>query len=73
MNCLKWFLVAGQIVAREEVKRMQVSEMIRVSNYCLKIYTYGTVHSGWWVKPCSENNSTLLKSMTKNPTQQSHA
>jgi hypothetical protein len=31
--------------------------MKTVSNCWLKIDTYDTVHSGWWVKPFSENNT----------------
>jgi hypothetical protein len=65
MKCFKGFFIVGKIVTRKEDKRMQVSEMISVSNYWLKIDTYGTVHSGWWVQPFSENNSTLLNSNVK--------
>jgi hypothetical protein len=65
MNCLKCFFIAGHIVTWKKYKRMQASEIISVSNYCLKIDTYGTVQSGSLVQPFSENNSTLLKSMVK--------
>jgi len=65
MNCFNGFFIVDKIVTRKEDKRIQVSEMISVSNYWLKIDTYGTVHSGWWVQPFSENNSTPLKSVVK--------
>jgi hypothetical protein len=74
MSCFKVFFIVGKIVTRKVDNRMQDSEMISASNYWLKIDTYGTVHSGWWVQPFSENNSTLLKSMgEKITTQQSYA